>query len=315
MSAPLVSLITCTGFRPEALAMCQKFLERQTFKGEMNWVIIRDDLIDTPIQSKRANLKIQNIKGPRLWDKTYNTHRGNMEAGLTLVKDSEYIFVIEDDDYYAPDYVEKMLGLLRYVTVAGLSYTRYFHVKMPGWKVHPNNKHASLSQTAIRKPAASALMTSVNSGDLYFDGVFWNSILEDNIPHALLGNTGLSIGIKGMPGREGITPSHRELRDYLIDPTLTKLKEWIGEDYKLYLNYKAKYGKENETERPTKQEHVDGKKVTNTKRKNEVQAPVKEVKLPTAIQEAIDKLQLNMKAAGNLQPSLKFSTLPLLVKE
>lgn len=40
----LVSIITCTGFRPEALALCEKYILRQTWKSPIEWIIVDDSI-------------------------------------------------------------------------------------------------------------------------------------------------------------------------------------------------------------------------------------------------------------------------------
>lgn len=233
-----LSIITCTGYRPEALALCQYFIERQTYSGVIQWVVVHDQKEPLKLETKRANLKIEVVKGPKVWTEDYNTHRGNMEAGLKKVT-GDVIAVMEDDDYYKPDYLNRMVMLLRTgVAAVGLSQSRYYNVKIGAHKTMFNYRHASLSQTILDKSLLPALNKAVNSGELYFDIEFWKRIQQENHPNILVGNTSYSIGIKGMPGKPGITESHRVYRDYIIDSGAKVFNDWLGEkDSKLYTNY------------------------------------------------------------------------------
>jgi len=207
-----------------------------------------------------------------------------MELALKKVG-GEYIFVMEDDDYYAPNYIENMMHGLSMTEAVGMVRSKYFHVGLPGYKELHNTVHASLANTAISKWALPRLIKAVNSGDLYFDGVFWAEHLKAKRPHIFIGNSNLSIGIKGMTGREGITPSHRELRDYLIDPTLSKLKEWIGEDYKPYLeiNQRIKDEKRKNVSSRKKESSTSSSKEGSEKSSTSQEKEVKRVTLAPAI--------------------------------
>lgn len=227
-----VVLITPTGGRPEAFALCEKYMKRQTYKGPLTWLLI-DDCFPTV----RPTMGQMYIRGPRVWQAGLNTQRFNMEEAMKhLPSDTGYIFVIEDDDYYAPNYIEVMVGLLRHAEIAGLSNSRYYGLHVPGSITMHNYGHASLSQTAIRASLIPELISSINSGDLYIDIVLWRQAREKFKSLVLLANTSLSVGIKGMPGRMGITGSHRD-RKYFHDPVQAVLKSWLGADFALYTPY------------------------------------------------------------------------------
>lgn len=235
----LISIITCTGHRPETLNLCKYFIERQTYKGSIQWVVVHDQKDPLLLESKKSNISVELHKGPRVWDENYNTHRGNMETALAAVK-GDYVFIVEDDDYYKANYIDYMLKVIKVADVkaAGIAAARYYHVGIPGYKVMFNLKHASLSQTVLHKSLLPELNKATSSGELYFDIEFWNLLHKNNHHNLLIEHTPISVGMKGMPGRLGITPSHKEARDYMYDSGLVKLKEWLGEDDSLlYFNY------------------------------------------------------------------------------
>lgn len=237
----LVSIITCTGHRSEALALCQKYIERQTYKGPIQWIVVKDENTPHTLKTSNKNITIEQYHGPRMWTPEYNTHRGNMEFAMPKVA-GDVLFLIEDDDYYKPNYIELYVDMLKHVEAVGIAKAKYYHIKLPGWKILNNDKHASLASTAMTKWAYPYMTQAINSGNMYMDAEFWTKIHEKQRPHALLGGSDVSIGVKGMPGREGITPSHRDMRDYMIDPDISKLKEWMKGDYELYAPFNRKIG-------------------------------------------------------------------------
>ena len=231
----MITLITPTGGRPEAFKLCHHFVTSQTYKGPMQWLIIDD--VHPPTLPLISHPQADYHPAQRKWTQGVNTHRFNMEEALKYINPkSEFIFFIEDDDYYAPSYIDSMLSLCKHSDIAGLSNSRYYGLHVPGWKMMNNYLHASLSQTVIRKSMIPRFSAAVNSGDLYFDSYMWKRVFEDKVPFSLLANSNIGIGIKGMPGREGITGSHKD-KGYYVDVGFGKLKEWIGKDYMLYLPF------------------------------------------------------------------------------
>lgn len=227
----MITLITATGGRPEAFKLCESYMRKQTYKGPIQWIVVDDC---TPRIS--CTMKQEYYRGPKEWAEGINTQRLNLDAALTKVK-GDYVFIIEDDDYYAPEYLETYTHFLKSVAAVGEAKSKYFNVKVPGHKIMPNLKHASLAQTAFRKELLPLFNKAVNSGELYIDIKFWKLLSEQEIPFALLTNKNLCIGIKGLPGRGGISPGHTS-RDFMYDPDFKVLKSWIGNSSTQYVEFK-----------------------------------------------------------------------------
>lgn len=227
----LITLITCTGGRPEAFHLCYEYVQRQTYTGPKQWIVVDDShaLIDYPPE-------IELLPGPRKWEPGLNTQRFNMELALTKVK-GKYVFIVEDDDYYTPTYIQTYLDLLKTVHIVGEGNARYYHVEIPGHKQLQNNSHSALSQTAFRSTTVLPLLQkAVNSGHLYFDSVLWTYAIEMGLARCLLYNSGLSFGMKGLPGRTGIGIGHKK-KDYLYDAGHATLNKWLGPDAELYKGF------------------------------------------------------------------------------
>lgn len=248
---PVISLITCTGSRPEALRLCEKYIKDQTYQGDLEWIIVDDStemlpadrtVSEGPDGCAFSMMRVRHFRGPRTWIPGLNTQRFNMELALKKVK-GDYIFFIEDDDLYKPDYIETMMDLLKYADIAGEAKSKYYHLGLPGHKEMHNYRHASLCQTAIKRKLLPMVEAAVNSGELYFDIHLWNQVHENRIPYLLFAESNLVIGMKGLPGREGIGAGHKT-KDYLLDPSLDKLKEWCGDDVSNYLPFIRKRNNE-----------------------------------------------------------------------
>lgn len=281
-----ISIITCTGHRPEAFALCQKYIEGQTSTFPIQWIIVSDQNDFPKVKTTQPNIRVEQYKAPKEWDpeSEYNTHRGNMELALSKVN-GQYIYIMEDDDYYAPTYLNTMMQALTMTEAVTMVRSKYFHIGLPGYKELHNTVHGSLANTAISKWALPRLIKAVNSGHLYFDGVFWEEHLKAKRPHIFIGNSNISVGIKGMTGRVGITPSHRDLRDYLIDPTLSKLKEWIGESYQPYLEINQRIKDEKRKNANSKKESASSSKEGNQSKGSGQEKEV--VKKPISLAPAI----------------------------
>lgn len=230
METPKISIITCTGGRPAAFSLLEKYVARQTYQN-IEWIVI-DDCEPTV----KCTMGQRYYRGPETWTPEVNTQRGNMNVALAKVR-GEYIFVLEDDDYYAPTYIEDMLSALKYSRLVGISNARYYKVDLPGYAILQNYQHSSLSQTAFSKNLLPTIKRCVNSGQFYFDIEIWKTARREQIPFALIANTSLSVGIKGMPGRLGLTPAHKENKGFIRDYGGKVLETWIGEDAKNYLPY------------------------------------------------------------------------------
>lgn len=199
-------------------------MKAQTYKGEIQWIVVHDEEGDF-LPDASVNMEV--YRGLTTWHQGINTQRSNMEEALKHVK-GEYIVLWEDDDFYKPDYLQTMVELLQFCNIVGEAQSKYYHVGLPGYKEMHNYYHASLCQTALRRQALPFLKAAVDSGQLYFDIHLWNAVHEKRIKSLLLADSDMVIGIKGMPGRANIGVGGSKLKDYLLDPSLAKLREWVG---------------------------------------------------------------------------------------
>jgi len=105
--APAVSLITPTHRRHAYLAAVHGVLTRQTFT-DFEWLILDDGPDPSPYFQTLDDPRVRyrHVAGPRL---TVGTKRNLLAEDAR----ADVIAHIDDDDYYAPRYLETMLGFVR----------------------------------------------------------------------------------------------------------------------------------------------------------------------------------------------------------
>ena len=228
-----ISLLTPTGDRHVAFAMCEKWMERQTRPPD-EW-IVTDDGCGTPTQCTMGQTCLRLPPEPGR-----HTLRRNFFAALEHVT-GDIVAVVEDDDWYHPEYLETMAGTIeRGYDMAGHNDNVFYNLRARRWYRNLHRHHSSLCYTAFRSslipliPQAMEYEVRGPHSECFVDVRLWRGIacrkhIEQRGPL-------LCIGMKEMPGRTGIPLGRREggLRRYTPDPHLFKLKELVGDDVEEY---------------------------------------------------------------------------------
>ena len=236
---PLITLITATGGRPEAFAKCEQYIKRQTYQGPIQWIIIDDCEPATPCtiqlgDYRRTWIRQEHHEGPKRWRKGINTQRLNLDKAIEHVR-GEYVFVIEDDDYYREDYIEAFMKLLQHYSAVGEGNAKYYNIAKRMYKEWNNYLHASLCQTAFKAEYLPIFDEAVNSGVLFMDCEFWRRLFQHNTKPLMIAHQNYVIGMKGLPGRFGIGAGHQpEEQGFKRDPDFRILKSWVGDDWLWY---------------------------------------------------------------------------------
>ena len=212
-----VSLVTPTGGRPEAFALCERWMERQTYTGPLQWVVV-DDV--TPATQLTMGQEV--VRPVPEWSGSHTLAR-NFKAGLNAAK-YDAVVIIEDDDWYSPGYGQEMVERLErmpLMMLAGERPARYYNVRDRSYRLPGNAAHASLCQTAFRLELVPKILGLITD-ETWIDLRIWSKI-----PGELYESYNV-VGIKGMPGRTGIGTGHTQ--NGIPDPELKVLREWIGPD-------------------------------------------------------------------------------------
>ncbi len=229
----MICLLTPTGGRPDQIALCAKFMQRQDYKGDVTWVIVDDcnpRTTDFITGDFRENWNIIKLFPSPAWQEGQNTQGRNIAAGINEIKkhNPEAIFIIEDDDYYKSEYLSATLEKLKGFDLCGERNTIYYNVTLRRWIENGNDIWSSLFQTAFT-PKVIPILEGLY-GEKFIDFILFRKIKSN------LFDAKHSIGIKGMPGRSPIGAGHGWIDHMLPDYDMEKLKELIGEDYRLYEN-------------------------------------------------------------------------------
>jgi len=236
----MIALITPTGGRPKQIELCAKFMKYQDYEGEVLWIVIDDcEPITTGFigDDFKDNWQVLLIYPKDKWIKGMNTQAKNLLIGLEIIekREVEAVFIIEDDDYYCPQYLSTMMEKMKGFEVAGQMCTVYYNPIFRGWMRNANWKHASLFQVAFTPNMIPTFKKSCLNKRAFIDMSFFRSMAGTDHKVNLFNGKDLAIGIKGLPGRTGIGMGHRAEVKMYRDLEFVKLKELIGDDYMYYL--------------------------------------------------------------------------------
>lgn len=259
----MLKFVTCTGARPEAFSNCKKFVHSFFLQEKVQWIIVDDGPEQTAFEKDCSTEKIEAIvvRPEEKWQLGQITLQRNLVEAFSLIDESDKVVFIEDDDWYHPGWAEMAFSALSNFDLFGEAPARYFNVHERSYAQLGNHSHACLRCSAITGKAISYFRDCLTVDTIYFDIYLW----EFNGRKKLV-DSKMTVGIKGMPGRAGATPSHNTIKRSQLDPDLAVLKSFIGEDYKIYAKYQNKQRSKMKKARPgfkliraTVAMHHDGK--------------------------------------------------------
>jgi hypothetical protein len=241
-------VVTPTGGRPEAFEFCVAYMVRQTYIGDVDWIIAHD--IDMPELSATAimptNWRVHPVRAPWTWAEGMNTQAALMALGLRRAMEhgagQRPVLIVEDDDFYPKQYLRRMADAFRRVSPAcgavGYIRTTYYNVHNRTWRAMHNHQHASLCETGVIGSAVDMLLRICDQRARnphrkgFLDIDLWagvHQVRRKDAVHFMEAKPGLRpVGIKGMPGRPGIGSGHRPNGKWTADHDLTWLREHIG---------------------------------------------------------------------------------------
>lgn len=233
----MITAITPTGDRPLALSLCCRWMEAQTRRPDQ-WIIVDDGKTEIYKSLPDFAQKLDGLcyvrRVPEPNDPKF-TLSENLKAAIPYIR-SEKILIIEDDEYYAPGYIEAVSKHLNKAEVAGIGRSRYYHLPSGGYMIIGNMGHASLAETGFRKSFIPEFIKVLMPGKLYIDYAIWRAAKRRRPARVFYDKPPLYVGIKGLPGRRGIGRGHDPRIYRKRDADRSVLKRWIPNDYRVYLN-------------------------------------------------------------------------------
>lgn len=205
-------------------------MQKQTYDGKVKWLIVDDGEIEQKTTFQRNNWELQTIRPSHRWKQGANTQQKNLIAGLKEVSHNDKLVIIEDDDYYSPEYLENVNKWLDDCNLVGESAARYYNVKSKKYRQLSNFFHASLCSTGMKSSAIDYFKAVCLTNNHLIDMTLWKKY--DGSKRLYRSN--LVVGLKGMVGRAGIGVGHKN--DFIgdIDKDGSVLKKWLNDDVSLY---------------------------------------------------------------------------------
>ncbi len=235
------TIITPTGDRPETFALCCQYMIRQTVLPA-EWIIIDDGVLNKQhVPPFPTETKVTYLRRYRKQSDPVHTLPAQMIVAVQYVNTNR-ILIVEDDDWYRPDYCERMMEMFDEHPTAqliGQGQAVYYHIPLRKCFQMVNADRASFCQTGFR----SSLIPQVHKAcqredDPFIDMRLWKGTKDKFL---LLNKPPMCVGIKGMPGRICMrTIGHRGTHPgFKPDPDGSKLKSLIGNDVKLYEKFQG----------------------------------------------------------------------------
>jgi predicted O-methyltransferase YrrM len=233
-----LTLLTTACYRPEAWKLCESYVARQTRQPDQ-WIVLDDDENPTVCTMGQEYHHWPECRG-----------RGSLTRKITkavnekLIK-GDAVVILENDDYYAPTYLEMVEKWLETADIVGEGDALYYNVQHRAWFSHHNSQHASFCSTAFKVSLLPQLLKACNTDDPYADYRLWNLVNAPfkkrvMMPVDFPATKRLVVGIKGMPGKLGYGTGHQvkdNQRGVTKDPSFVKLRSLIGKDAEAYENF------------------------------------------------------------------------------
>lgn len=225
----MLTLLSATGARPSAWALCERWMAAQDYAGPVRWVIVDDGAIRQPVTFCREGWALEVLRPSPRWKPGQNTQARNLLAGLAVIDADARLVVIEDDDHYAPDWLSHVAAELERAELVGEVRARYYNMATRRGRELGNTGHASLCCTAMRGAAIDTFRQACLRSPKFIDLELWR---RHRSRHLFGGHR--VTGIKGLPGRGGIGIGHKAAFTGTDDTAGSLLREWIGEDARAY---------------------------------------------------------------------------------
>jgi hypothetical protein len=217
----MITLLTCTGDRQHLFHRLERWMMRQSVQWT-NWIVVDDGLQGTECTLGQRYLRLEPGLPPS------ESFAKNMHSALLehdRIADSEYVFVVEDDDWYGPNYLASLsLGLMTH-DLAGEPHAPYYNVRHRSYSVCANAHYAALCATAFRAKLIAKILPLIDPFNTELDRRIWERV--DCSKH--LQRTRHCVGLKGQGGRWGLCAGHVPT-GFKPDPDGTVLGKWIGDD-------------------------------------------------------------------------------------
>jgi hypothetical protein len=228
----MIQILTPTGARPEAWALCCQWMAAQDYKGLVRWVIVDDGPIPQSVPDI-PGWEIVVIYPDPVWQPGQNTQNRNLLEGLKYIDRRHGLIFVEDDEHYSPGWISKCVAELSRHDLVGQAVSRKYSVALMRAREQKIPNRTNLACTAINGNLIDTFKAIVERNEKLADILLW----RENHGHLFDGH--YVTGIKCMPGRAGIDTGHRIDMPGKPDMYGKTLRQWIGKDAAYqYIKYK-----------------------------------------------------------------------------
>jgi hypothetical protein len=173
--------------------------------------------------------------------KQLKTHTINARAGLHKVSEGS-VFIIDDDDYYAPTYIEKMSEYLRDHDIVGTSREIEYSLRIGGGYQEINrHRFTTNHHTGFNTSILNHIYYVIdNSDDPRMDLFVWDHIKKNtDVKWAMpVFSPYICVSFKQWPAvYNGYCQNHRKSFLGSSDSHLISLKNLLGNDFDRYAEY------------------------------------------------------------------------------
>ncbi|MEM6413191.1 MAG: hypothetical protein AAF720_00855 [Pseudomonadota bacterium] len=219
----MLTLLTPTGERPEAFSLLCRMMTLQDYNGPVHWIIVDDGAEPQPIDFNRDCWTLEVIRPKPVWQFGQNTQGRNLVEAMKCVASDALVTIVEDDDYYAPNWLSWIVANKDSAEVFGEGWAVYYNPIARMYFTHGNDRHCSLRCTVFSGGAIERFWNIIQTPRLLYDIEFWKRSTDRKVfPQKR------TVGIKGMPGRAGLAQGHQPYGGKK-DPDLSVLRKLIGD--------------------------------------------------------------------------------------
>jgi len=235
----MIDIITPSGDRPLQFSLCVEWMKRQTFTDLVHWIVVDDSVEHYSIPKMPDNWTVTHIKKEKDPNIKNSTQAINIMCAIDHLK-YDNIVMVEDDDYYSPEWLEVCYNSLKTHSLIGRDNIIFYNMYTKSYwdKSYKGFDTNAMAQTALR----SSLIPNLKNACLLdmdptgmVDHNLWKSVDKNDKILLERGPVEYVVGIKGLPGRAGMSNKHKQM---LInsDNNFQALKSIIGIDaFEIYM--------------------------------------------------------------------------------
>ena len=217
MNPTIAVLIPTRGDRPAFLSLAYEYLKRQTLLPDIIELVCDPPISEGKDLCWRVQMGLERI------------------ARQTEEIDNTVVLFWEDDDWYAPNYIESMVKQYKKAgspELFGIEYSIYYHLLRKSFRRFKHTGRASLMSTMMKLSLVEKIHWT-RTHEPWMDLYLWEGM--SNVDRKLWApEPPISVGIKHGIGVCGGIGHSLTAKKFRYDGALENLRSWIGDDVERY---------------------------------------------------------------------------------